>query len=183
MAETDAAGAVVFSGHGSFLTHSLLDKTSPVNIAAGMTYLLQEALDPDHPVLTLFQSFFDRSDPLSSNPLVIARPPGKIASKHVWMSMGTLDTYTPQSTLSASVASLGLPQDGVVLLDGPPPSTKRPASLDMTGGDGVKRTGLVTVYSPDHYDGHFVATKNPAAIADWTAFLESYLTTGTPTVP
>src|SRR5262249_28753314 len=40
VAVSDAAPAAIFSGHGSFLTHSLLDKTSPVNIAAGMTFLL-----------------------------------------------------------------------------------------------------------------------------------------------
>ena len=181
VAVSDAAPAAIFSGHGSFLTHSLLDKTSPVNIAAGMTFLLAEPLDAEHPVLTLFQSFFDRSDPLSYNPLIIKRPPAKIASKHVWMSFGSSDTYTPQSTLEASVASLGLPR-GAQLLDGPPASTARPVSLNVTGGDGAPRTAGVFGYVPDGYDGHFVATKNPAAVADWSAFVQSYLATGTPTV-
>jgi hypothetical protein len=36
---------------------------------------------------------------------------------------------------------------------------------------------------PTAKDGHFVATKNPAAVTDWSAFLQSYLATGTPTVP
>jgi hypothetical protein len=89
VAVSGAAGAAVFSGAGSFLTHSLLDKTNPVNIAAGMTFLLAEPVDPDHPVLTLFQSYFDRSDPLNYNPLIITRPPGQLPSKHVWMSFGT----------------------------------------------------------------------------------------------
>jgi hypothetical protein len=35
VAVSGAAGAAVFSGAGSFLTHSLLDKTNPVNIAPG----------------------------------------------------------------------------------------------------------------------------------------------------
>jgi hypothetical protein len=177
-----AAPAAIFSGHGSFLTHSLLDKTNPVDIAAGMTYLLQEPLDPEHPVLTIFQSFFDRSDPLSYNPLIIRRPPTMIPSKHVWMSYGTMDTYAPASTLDASVASLGLPEDGTMGPAGPP-STKRPTDLNVMGGDGMKRTAGVYVYQPDGYDGHFVATKNPSAIADWTAFIESYLSNGTPSVP
>jgi hypothetical protein len=181
VAVSDAAPAAIFSGHGSFLTHSLLDKTNPVDIAAGMTYLLAEPLDADHPVLTLFQSYFDRSDPLNYNPLIIRRPPDKLASKNVWMSYGSSDTYTPQSTLEASVASLGLPR-GAQLLDGPPASTNRPVSLNVTGGDDVMRTAGVFGYNPDGYDGHFVATKNPAAIADWSAFIQSYLATGTPTV-
>jgi predicted esterase len=182
MAVSDAAKATVFSGAGAFLTHSLLDKTSPVNIAAGMTFLLQEPLDADHPVLTLFQSYFDRSDPLNFNPLIITRPPGKLASKHVWMSMGTMDTYTPQSTLDANAASLGLPRVAA-MAGGPPPGTMRPVSLDVTGGDGAKRTAGVFVYAPSGYDGHFVATKNPMAVADWTAFVQSYLAAGTPSVP
>src|SRR5450432_3146500 len=181
MAVSDAARAVVFSGAGSFLTHSLLDKTSPVNIAAGMTFLLAEPLDADHPVLTLFQSFFDRSDPLSDNPLIILRPPGKLASKHVFMSMGQKDTYTPQSTLDATAASMGL-QRGAQLLDGPPAQTDRPVSLNAVGGDGVKRTAGVFVYAPGDYDGHFVSLQNPAAVADWSAFVQTYLSTGMPTV-
>jgi hypothetical protein len=32
------------------------------------------------------------------------------------------------------------------------------------------------------YDGHFVASMNPAVIADWSAFVQSYLATGTPTI-
>jgi hypothetical protein len=183
VAVSDAAPAAIFSGAGSFLTRSLLDKTSPVNIGAGLTYLLGEPLDADHPVLTIFQSYFDRSDPLNYNPLVIMRPSG-VASKHVWMSYGTKDTYTPGSTLDATIASLGLPQDGQVVLDsGLPASTKRPTSLNVTGADGQKRTAGVYTYAPDGYDGHFVATKNPKAVADWSAFLQSYLATGTPTVP
>ena len=186
VAVSDAAPAAIFSGHGSFLTHSLLDKTSPVNIAAGMSFLLGEPLDADHgadhPVLTIFQSYFDRSDPLNYNPLIVLRPPEMLASKHVWMSYGSADTYTPRSTLEASVASLRLPR-GAQLLDGPPASTNRPTSLNVMGGDGKMRTAGVYGYNPDNYDGHFVATMNPSAVADWTAFIESYLATGTPTVP
>jgi hypothetical protein len=183
VAVSDAAPAAIFSGHGSFLTHSLLDKTSPVNIAAGMMYLLGEPLDAEHPVLTIFQSYFDRSDPLNYNPLIITRPPEKVASKHVWMSYGSSDTYTPASTLEASVASLGLPREAAVT-GGPPASTgPRPVKLNVMGGDGVMRTAGVFGYDPAGYDGHFVATMNPAAVKDWTAFIESYLANGTPVVP
>src|SRR4029453_5554625 len=60
LAWTGAAPGAGFSGAGSHLTSSLLDKTMPVNIGAGMTYLIGEKLDAEHPVMTLFQSFFDR---------------------------------------------------------------------------------------------------------------------------
>ena len=71
IALSDTAGAAVFSGAGAYLTASLLDKTMPVNISTGMEFLIGEPLDAEHPVMTLFQSFFDRSDPLSYNPLII----------------------------------------------------------------------------------------------------------------
>ena len=48
-------------GRGAYLTSSLLDKTMPVNISAGMEFLIGEPLDAEHPVMTIFQSFFDRS--------------------------------------------------------------------------------------------------------------------------
>ena len=102
----------MFSGAGSHLTSSLLDKTMPVNIGAGMAYLIGEPLDAEHPVMTLFQSFFDRSDPLSYNPLIVTRPPAGVASKHVYMSWGKGDTYTPTSTLEANAQSLGLAPAG-----------------------------------------------------------------------
>ena len=185
VAFSDAAPLAVFSGAGSFLTHSLLDKTNPVNIAAGMTYLLGEPLDDSHPVLTIFQSFYDRSDPLNYNPLVITRPPGKLASKHVYMSWGSMDTYTPASTLNANGHSLGIPPVGTAPagFGASPAAIMRPVSLNLTGGDGAKRTAAMFPYDPMGYDGHFVASMNPAAIADWTSFVQSYLATGTPTIP
>jgi hypothetical protein len=183
VAVSDAAPAAVFSGAGAFLTHSLLDKTSPVNIAAGMVYLIGEPLDDAHPVLTLFQSFFDRSDPLNYNPLILREPPKGLKAKHVWMSWGAMDTYTPASTLNANGRSLGLSPVTTSPEGYGGTPIARPVSGNMTASDGTKRTAALFSYTPAGYDGHFVATKDPAAIADWSAFLESYLATGTPTVP
>ncbi|HTA21112.1 MAG TPA: EB domain-containing protein, partial [Polyangia bacterium] len=185
VAFSDAAPLAVFSGAGAFLTHSLLDKTNPVDIGAGLTFLLGEPLDDTHPVLTIFQSFFDRSDPLNYDPLIVTRPPGKLASKHVYMSWGTGDTYTPPSTLNANAHALGVPPVGAAPLGFGtlPAAIARPVSLDLTGGDGAKRTAAMFPYTSMGYDGHFVASMSPAAIADWSAFVQSYLATGTPAVP
>jgi len=183
MAWTDAAQATVFSGAGAYLTASLLDKTMPVNIAAGMTFLIGDTLSPEHPVMTIFQSFFDRSDPLNYNPLIIRRAPPTIATKHVYMSWGKGDTYTPRSTLDANARSLGLSPAGSVIDELMVTPIARPVTLNLTGSDNVPRTAAVLQYMPTGYDGHFVATKNDAAIADWTAYLSSTFTTGTPTIP
>ncbi|HVZ73130.1 MAG TPA: hypothetical protein VHJ20_12200 [Polyangia bacterium] len=183
---TDAAPTAVFSGAGSWLTHSLLDKTNPVNIAAGMVFLIGEPLDDQHPVLTLFQSFFDRSDPLGYNPLVIKRPPTGLHAKNVYMSWGTKDTYTPPSTLNANGLSLGLPVAGTAPPDYYLTTTPRPATQNLASGDAAssKVTAVMVPYtSGADYDGHFVASKNADAIADWTAFLTSYIESGAPTLP
>ncbi|MDB4982021.1 MAG: hypothetical protein JWM82_2773 [Myxococcales bacterium] len=202
---SDAAPAAVFSGAGSFLTHSLLDKTNPVNIAAGMVYLIGEPLDDQHPVLTLFQSFFDRSDPLNYNPLIINRPPMGLHGKHIYMSWGSNDTYTPASTLNANGMSFGtniklprpgpgapfmfaagLPVGGAVPAGYGGTVATRPVSLNVESGDAAltKVTAVMVPYqSASTYDGHFVATKNPSAIADWSAFVQSYLKDGAPTLP
>ena len=56
-------------------------------------------------------------------------------------------------------------------------------TLNQAGGDGVMRTGGVFQYQPGSTDGHFVASMNAAAVSDWTAFLQSYIATGTPVIP
>ena len=183
MAWSDAAPVAIFSGAGAYLTSSLLDKTMPVNISAGMEFLIGETLEAEHPVMTIFQSFFDRSDPLNYNSLIIFHPPAMIPSKHVYMSWGQGDTYTPRSTLEANARSLGLSPVGTVIEPYDRDPLIRPVTANEKGGDGVKRTAGVVQYRPDGYDGHFVATKNASAQTDWVAFLQSYLTTGTPALP
>ena len=59
----------------------------------------------------------------------------------------------------------------------------RPVNRNLMSDGGPLRTAAVFQYAPDGYDGHFVAASNPTAIADWTAFIRSYVFTGTPSVP
>jgi hypothetical protein len=156
----------------------------PVNIGAGMAYLIGEPLDTEHPVLTLFQSYFERSDPLNYNPLIVRAPPMATPSKHVYMSWGKGDTYTPQKTLEANARSLAIPPVGPLVDDYMVAAIARPVSMNVTGGDGVKRTAGVFQYTPPSgSDGHFVTSKVEAAGADWDAFLTSYLMGGTPAIP
>lgn len=180
---TDAAPAVILSGAGSFLTASLLDKSKPVDIGEGMKFLIGEELDRNHPVMVIFQTYFDRSDPLNYNPLLLRRPPAGLASKHIFMTYGPGDSFSPPSTLDANARSLGVPQVAPTIDTLGVATTQRPVSLNVTGGDGQQRSAAVFQYATDGYDGHFVSVKNDAAIADWLAFLQSWLASGTPTVP
>ena len=99
------------------------------------------------------------------------------------MSWGKGDTYTPRSTLEANARSLGLAPVGTAIEAYAVTPIARPVTPNVTAGDSVKRTAAVFQYEPSGYDGHFVATQNPAAQADWMAFLQSYFATGTPAIP
>jgi hypothetical protein len=135
--------------------------------------------------MTIFQSWFDRSDPLNYDPLLLRAPPSGVASKHVFMSYGTGDTYSPKSTLDLTALAVALPPVIPVLSDvGEVTGIPRPVSLNRIGGDGPARTAACFQYAPPAgADGHFVATDVPEAVADWAAFFGSWLETGTPTVP
>jgi hypothetical protein len=134
--------------------------------------------------MSIFQSVFDRADPVNYNPLIVTHPPAGVRSKHVYMSWGVGDSYTPRSTLEANARSLGLPPVAPILEDFQVKGIARPVSLNGPAGDGAMRTAAVFQYHPpDGGDGHFVAQESPAAVADWSAFVSSFLATGTPTVP
>ena len=106
------------------------------------------------------------------------------------MSYGSMDTYTPASTLNANGKSYGgvtSTSPGLPVVGKDPGYggllINRPVSANVTGAGGKKVTAAIFPYDPSGYDGHFVATKNGSAIADWSAFMQSYLATGTPSVP
>jgi hypothetical protein len=181
----DAAPTAVLSGASSHLTQSLLHKTSPLATKAGLALLLQEdvnQLDDQHPVLGLFQNYFDRADPINSTPHIIRQPLSGHAAHSVLMTWGTGDTYTPLQTLQANAVSLGIPVSGTVLegegLDGP---VTRPVSGNLSVG-GAAVTGVLVQYAtPAGDDGHFVAFDVPSAVTDWTGFIQSGLS-GPPTL-
>lgn len=178
------AKAAIFSGAGSDLTQGILTKTKPVNAKAGLSMLLGEPIGGSHPVMVLWQTFFDRIDPINFDRLVVSSPPSAIASKHVLMTWSATDSYSPKDTLTLTAQVMGLQQASPTVIEGIGTADARPVTNDVTGGDAVPRTAAVFQYATDGtYDGHFVSTQNPAAVADWTAFLMSLATTGTPTVP
>jgi hypothetical protein len=180
---TSTPALAVLSGAGAYLTMSLLEKTMPVDIGAGLAEVIGEPLTAEHPIMTILQSVFDRADPVNYNRLVVTEPLAGVPSKHVYMSWGASDSYAPRSTLEANARALGIPPVAPLVEDYLVPGITRPVSRNLKGGDGAPRTAAVFQYRPDGYDGHFVAQQNPAAVADWSAFVSSFLATGTPTVP
>jgi hypothetical protein len=177
--------AAIFSGAGSDLTQAILKKTSPSNAKAGLSLLLGEPISDVHPVVVLWQTFFERIDPLAFDALVLRAPPTGVPSKHVFMTASATDTYTPEATLTITAKIMGLEQAEPVI-DPIAGATvdPRPVSNAVQGGDAIARTAALFQYASDgSYDGHFVSTKNASAVADWSAFLSSLAATGVPTVP
>lgn len=183
IAATDLTNGAIFSGAGSYLSDGILSKTSPVNAKAGLELVLGEAIDGAHPMMTLWQTFFDDVDPVNHAPLLLRRPPPGIPSKNIYLSWGLGDTYSPPATLTHTARATGLRVASPVVQDLQTGTEVRPIAANVAGGDGVTRTAACFQYQPSGYDGHFVATQNPTAQADWLAFLTSLAATGTATVP
>src|SRR5205823_3700935 len=86
------AKAAIFSGAGSDLTAGILEKKSPVDAKAGLSVLLGDnSLGGGHPVMVLWQTFFDRIDPINYDRLVVSKPPVGVPSKHVFMTWTGVD--------------------------------------------------------------------------------------------
>jgi hypothetical protein len=179
----DVAHAVILSGAGAKLTESLLTKTSPSDYKAGLEFLVQDAIDGSHPVLTLFQTWFDRADPIHYGRLMISSPPPGSTAKNVFKSWGTMDTYTPTGTLEIderNLAAQGLPTVTLTPADGKPSNTTtRPVQNNLAGVTGV----AVQYAIGNATDGHFVAFQVSSAVQDWTSFLTSYVTMAQPQLP
>jgi hypothetical protein len=187
----------VLSGNGASLVHALVSKTNPVNIAGALPIVLQDVdskgqlnMGVSHPVLTIFQTWLDPSDPINTAPLVLVRPDTGQTQKDVFETFGLDDTYAPPLTLAAYTYAAGLD------LVSPPPGVNPTGDnvLALTAAASVTGnykdvamvnsfTGAVRQYqAPAGTDGHFVATTVPEAKADVVKFLTT-TATGVPTVP
>jgi len=172
---TNAAPAAALSGAGAFLSEALVTKTSPFDVRGTLQVVLGDSIDVFHPMIILYQTYFDRSDPLALAPLVVRRPLAGVTAKKVYMSWGTGDTYAPPPTLEANALGLGLRPVSPIL--------ERASSLGTPISRPVNDIPAVFQYAPTTGDGHFVAFQNASARADWVAFLDSYFATGAPVVP
>jgi hypothetical protein len=193
------AGAVL-SGQGASLIDSLLNKTSPVDIAAVLPLAL---LDPapgkpgaapeliggaTHPVLSLLQTFIDPADPLNHAALLVDRPLSPASALHVFQPYGQGDTFAPPATEATFAIAAGLgqvsPDASVTQADELGGTAPFPASIsgNKAVGDRVL-TAAVRQYGPGAgYDGHFVAFKHDTARADVARFLGQLAQGKTPQV-
>ena len=170
---------VVLSGVGASLIDALLNKTSPVNIAAAVPFVLQEpsGVNGSHPVLSILQNDIDTADPLNhARSMVLgATPPS--AAKHLFVPYAQKDTYSPPATELTYVLAAGM------TVAQPPPSVTSPdANLTSLGPkpvplggnavvNSVPKTLVCREYAPASYDGHFVSFRDADGKKDVDHFL------------
>ncbi|HEX8789512.1 MAG TPA: hypothetical protein VF765_01075 [Polyangiaceae bacterium] len=185
-----AAGVLgaVFSGEGASLEDALVNKTNPINIAAALPIVLEDAhVDTNHPVLALLQNDLGIVDPLNHAGALVQTPVAAADQKHVFQPFGQGDTYAPPITeqIFAIAAHLteAAPPSGVTgsPLVGMAPSPVPLGGNAMIGGKSI--TAVVRQYAPGaSYDGHFVSYDDPAAEADVDHFLADALAGKVPMV-
>jgi hypothetical protein len=177
---------VVFSGQGASLKDSLVNKTSPVNIAGVIGLILQDLNSEGrlshgnrHPVVNLIQQYIDGGDPIAYARLLALQPPNSLESRHVFQLYGLDDTYTPGIVQEIYALGAGLDvvaHDGSVMVPdqiGGRNEVPAPATGNLTVNNKVTSAFLRQYASSN--DGHFVAFDVPNATADALRFLAGAL--------
>jgi len=167
---TTSVSAVILSGAGANLGEALAAKKKPFDVPRTLLSVLGDTMDALHPVAILFQTYFDRSDPLATAP--------SIGGKDIYMSWGTTDSFSPLATLEYNALALKLRPVSPVL--------EQIAPGNNSLGTPISRPNI-TVPAVFQYnsggEGHFVAFQVAAAKTDWVAFITSYWATGSTTIP
>ncbi|MFT7625138.1 MAG: hypothetical protein ACI9WU_004329, partial [Myxococcota bacterium] len=196
----DSLGAVLLSGAGGGLVESLLNKTEPVNVPAGVQLAVREDSLPGatHPVLSLMQQYFDPVDNANYGALLTQTPPDTVSPPHNSLVIyGQNDTFTPAGTtrILADVMRLNIIAPAIQTGPGEPfegylgedPETDKviepPVGADFNIGEDAVTQGLLQ-YQPDgDYNGHFVLFRHPAAQKQAREFFASWFATGVATIP
>jgi hypothetical protein len=183
--EPGIRGAVL-SGAGGGLLLGLLEKTSPVDVAGAVALVLNENGDPSdlHPFLSLLQQYMDPVDPLSYTRSLITELPEGGTPKHLFISYGLGDTYTPNLTTEvlATAAGAHLVEPAVTEIDNMR-GVALPVSGNLTAEDESRVTAIMVTYEPaEGLDGHFVMFRNEEAIEQTLMFLGTAVRDAVPEV-
>jgi predicted esterase len=181
LATASGPQAAVLSGAGGWLSLSLVMKTEPVDIpglVAGLLSVPRAELTPLHPAVTLAQTIADPADTVHYARFIVREPRAGGAPKHVFMTQGFIDHYTPPPAIAALAVSIGLPLVAPVLhreAIGPLPdwpTVDAPVRRNLAMG---AATGGWSQYNAvGTSDGHFVVFDDPAAQRRAARFLATF---------
>ncbi len=176
--------AAVLSGNGASLMHSLLNKTEPVNIAAGIPFVIADFDSKNdvpggdmHPVLSLVQHYIDPADPLNFARTIGVAPPMGGTAKHTFQTYGLGDSFSPPVTLATYPIAGGFDQASPDSSANPPDTITglTPQATPLSGNVTVAMNpitlGVRQYGPPDGSDGHFVVFDVGNANTDVTRFL------------
>jgi hypothetical protein len=172
-----------------------LGKKLPYDAAIGLQIALQDIhLDEHHPILNLFQIYFEASDPLIYAPLLAVQG---TTPMHVLQTYGHGDNYTPTTTsrIFAAAAKLAVAKPDVLptwydnLADLGATPVALPLSNNLSTPAGQRTAVMVQALNDTAnslqnkaYDGHFVAFNDKTANRQVLEFLTTLLTAPQPTV-
>ena len=147
--------------------------------------LVPEEFDLDHPLISAFQIFAERADPLNYARRLLAQPTSGVRPRHLYFSQGLLDEYAlPEQAAAMAAASGCSPMEPLVepieafRLRGRNPLDP-PISGNAEGPDGNAYTAVMVQYPAD---GHFAVFDNPDAQRHYLGFLQSLLLDDLPSV-
>ena len=171
--------AGVISGGGGFLTYSLLYKSLPFEIRPLLELLIGEKIDEFHILLNLFQTYFEPADSVNYIGFITSTSP-----KHIFVSEGLLDEYTPPQTAEAMITAGGIPilepvkkvNEGLEIKGIKPISTPVECNIKI---ENRCITGIAVQF--ENY-GHFALFESPEGYRMWRKFIET-AKEGIPSIP
>jgi len=176
----------IWSGAGAGLVLSLLNKTSPTDAKEGIGVALGEISESGkattsnhHPVLTLLQGYFDPIDTLHTARDHIMWAGEAAKAKHIFMSYGLGDTFTPPQSIETLAHVFGVRQIAGSDYTFGLKEISLPAGGNFYDGE---ITGLLSAIKPTNYDGHFVLFLHLSQIERMRRFLGTWILDGTPTI-
>ncbi|MFT5355043.1 MAG: hypothetical protein ACI9KE_002257 [Polyangiales bacterium] len=113
MAVDDSVQGGVLSGAGGQLAIALVDKNEPLSIPSLVQAILgvdgTEQLNYEHPLFAVLSTLTDVSDPTNYGHLITASPLPGYAPKHVLMTQGLSDQFTPPRSMQALALAASIP--------------------------------------------------------------------------
>ena len=207
--EPRVRGAVL-SGAGGGSVLSILHKTQPTSMLPLVGQILREPVDAFHPVLNLLQTALEPGDPNNYGPLLLRRPRPEVGPKHLFLSEGFVDHYTPNETTESLAVAAGAPHVGGVVRSVPGlalrglPSAQLPVAGNLTVAGRQVTAGLLQYATtptgpacqnddgcPEksycnagtcHRDGHYVLFDQSTAARQVATFFATMVRDGVPTL-